>query len=75
MNETRISPKAGPKITAAPFGDIDHNGADPVTAEAIQAFLAHGHIKVFDTINADCDGIIRHEAWHRLREAHGRARH
>ena len=69
------TPMPDPKAYAAHFGDIDRNGDEQVTAEEFQAYFPDGEMKVFETVDADRNGVISHEEWHRFKEAHGMAHH
>ncbi len=64
-----------PKAYAVHFGDIDGSGDGQVSAEECPAAFPEGEMSVFETIDADRDGIVSYEEWHRFKEAHGLSRH
>lgn len=67
------TPMPDPKAYTAHFGDLDSDGDERVTTEEFRAYFPDGDMKVFEAIDADRDGVISHEEWHRFKEAHGMA--
>ena len=69
------APMPDPAEYNAHFGDLDADGNDRVTPSEFNAYFPKGDAKVFDLIDADRDGTISHDEWHRFKEAHGMVHH
>jgi hypothetical protein len=67
------TPMPDPAAYAAHFGDLDTDGDDRVSPAEFRAYFPEGDMQVFRVIDADRDGAISHEEWHRFKAAHGLA--
>ena len=74
-NRHHDTPMPDPQAYAAHFDDLDRDGDERVTADEFKAYFPDGEMKVFEAIDADRNGDISHEEWHRFKEAHGVGHH
>ena len=65
------SPLPDPAGYNAHFGDMDRNEDGQVSLDEFKAHFPEGSVHVFEVIDADQNGYLSHEEWHRFKEAHG----
>lgn len=68
-------PMPDPAGYNAHFGDLDTSGDDQVSRDEFKAYFPDADMNVFEAVDADHNGLISHEEWHRFKEAHGMADH